>query len=242
VRAGLVQLHVHNRDRVTHRFQLAHRAFASSAATAADVTATGLFRELFSDEVLSADQHIGIGQTTLVFTDLVGSTALYERVGDAAAYALVRRHFTVLFDVVTRHGGRVVKTVGDSVMASFDVPSHGVQAAIACVDAIAAMTDSAGAPTGLWLRAGVHTGSCLAIEANGVMDYFGGAVNLAARVESLAERGEVVVSSSTARAWEVDAVLASLQAQGRTVRNDTQLVKGVVNAVDVVRVRCVEDP
>ena len=73
-------------------------------------------------------------------------------------------------------------------------------------------------------------------------DYFGSAVNLAARVESLAERGEVVLSSSTASAWDVAGVLEAQRVAQRTVRTDAQFVKGVAEAVNVVRVRVVEDP
>ncbi|HEY1099650.1 MAG TPA: DUF5939 domain-containing protein, partial [Myxococcota bacterium] len=79
VKSVNVVVTVDNRDGRRHRVQLVHRGFASLAATAADVSGLGLFRELFGHEVLAPDQHVDVGRMTILFTDLVGSTAMYER-------------------------------------------------------------------------------------------------------------------------------------------------------------------
>src|SRR3546814_18039453 len=74
---------------------------------------------------------VGIAQVTLMFTDLKGSTALYERIGDARAYRLVREHFAFLGEIVREQEGAIVKTVGDAVMAAFPDPAAAVRAALA---------------------------------------------------------------------------------------------------------------
>src|SRR5262249_33103738 len=77
------------------------------------------FRDLYNTDTLDPDQRLKITSLTFLFTDLKGSTALYERVGDLVAYDLVRQHFGVLHEIVASEAGAVVKTIGDAVMATF---------------------------------------------------------------------------------------------------------------------------
>jgi class 3 adenylate cyclase len=236
LKAGRVKILVENKGDSPRRVQLAHRAFASKAATAADVTATGLFKELFGGEALAPDQHVAVGMRAILFTDLCGSTAMYERIGDAAAYGLVREHFRLLFAEVERAGGRVVKTVGDCVMAAFDTPLAASRAGRACVLALRTLRDKDGNEPGLQLKVGVHTGSCLAVEANGQVDYFGRTVNIAARVESLAHPDEVVLSWTTVDDGDVKRFVETCEKEGDTIVADKKPVKGIDGAVDIVRV------
>ena len=90
-----------------------------------------LFREIFETETLSLRESLRVAQVCIMFTDIKGSTALYERLGDSAAYALIRDHFDILFRMVEQNDGVIVKTIGDSVMASFKRPVDGVAAAMA---------------------------------------------------------------------------------------------------------------
>src|SRR3546814_11411860 len=85
---------------------------------------------------------VGIAQVTLMFTDLKGSTALYERIGDARAYHLVREHFAFLAELVREQDGAIVKTVGDAVMAAFADPAAAVRAALAVQDRVAGVDRS----------------------------------------------------------------------------------------------------
>lgn len=234
--AGEVTVIIDNVDDQPHRVQLAHRAFASQAATAADVTGLGLYRELFGREVLSLDQHVAVGQTAIMFTDLCGSTAMYERVGDAAAYGLVREHFKILFRAIEDHQGRVVKTVGDCVMAAFDLPVDAARAGFDCIAALRALKATDGSSPELKLKVGVHTGACLAIEANDNIDYFGRTVNIAARVESIAAPDELVLSWTVMASGGVQAFVDELSARGNDVRVDHKRVKGIDGEVEVVRV------
>src|SRR6202000_2769292 len=90
---------------------------------------TQAFRDLFRSEVIKAREGLAVRDITLLFTDLKGSTALYDLIGDLNAFALVQRHFDLLQDVVTRHNGAIIKTIGDAVMATFLEPAAAVAAA-----------------------------------------------------------------------------------------------------------------
>jgi predicted ATPase/class 3 adenylate cyclase len=130
------------------------------------------------------------GTVTFLFTDLEGSTRLWEAHGESMARALTR-HDEILRDAIRTHQGRVVKTTGDGVHAVFVVPSSAV---LAARDAQCALQrERWAASTPLRVRMGVHT--CQADLRDG--DYYGSAVNRAARIMSLAHGGQVVVSLAT---------------------------------------------
>jgi hypothetical protein len=82
------------------------------------------FRDIYRTETLDVDQRLKITSLTFLFTDLKGSTELYERVGDLVAFDLVRAHFGTLAEVVAAEAGAVVKTIGDAVMATFPTPER----------------------------------------------------------------------------------------------------------------------
>ncbi|HKU96419.1 MAG TPA: DUF5939 domain-containing protein, partial [Vineibacter sp.] len=107
------------------------RDWVREALTAHEVTTLQAFRDLFADATLRPGDEAGVGQVTILFTDLRGSTALYEQIGDAAAFNLVREHFAVLGRVVRDANGAIVKTIGDAVMAAFTDPADAVRAALA---------------------------------------------------------------------------------------------------------------
>jgi class 3 adenylate cyclase len=94
-------------------------AWGDNAATAAEVTALQLFRDLFSSEALRPGDQINVGQMTILFTDLRGSTRLYREIGDSVAFGTVMNHFDLLRAEIAREGGSIVKTLGDAVMAAF---------------------------------------------------------------------------------------------------------------------------
>ena len=128
---------------------------------------------------------------TFLFTDIEGSTALWERAPDAMKAALLR-HDGWLREAVASHGGRIVKTTGDGVMAVFDAPHDAIRA---CVDA-QRLLQAPAAPDALALnvRMGLHTGD--ADERDG--DYFGAAPTRAARIMAAAYGAQVLVSATTA--------------------------------------------
>ncbi|MCC7107770.1 MAG: CHAT domain-containing protein [Deltaproteobacteria bacterium] len=127
----------------------------------------------------------------VLFTDIVGSTAFFEQRGDIEGFALVRRHNDLLFPVVKEHGGRIVKTIGDSIMAVFDDATRGLACAVAMQEKLAAETGTA-AVEKIKVRIGVHWGRVLRDGD----DVFGDTVNTAARINSAAEGDEVLVSQA----------------------------------------------
>lgn len=167
----------------------------TDAVTAAEVTTLQHFRELFSDAVLRPAEEIGIEAMTILFTDLVGSTAMYNRIGDAPSYALVRDQFSFLQRIVREHDGGIVKTIGDAIMAAFVDPANGVGAALAIQQQVDAF-NAEHPDQPLKIKLGMHHGPCIAVNLNGRLDYFGTTVNLAARLEGQSKGGDVVISES----------------------------------------------
>ena len=154
---------------------------------------TQTFRDLFRSEVIKGPEGIGVRDITLVFTDLKSSTELYERIGDLNALALVQQHFEKLQEVVVRHGGVVVKTLGDAVMAAFMTPTEAVSGVLAMQDVIARFNEKR-PERDLLLKIGVHRGAAIAVTLNDRLDYFGQTVNIAARMGGLAEGGEICMT------------------------------------------------
>jgi class 3 adenylate cyclase len=177
--------------------------------TAARVTNWQEFRDLFSNEVISPDEDIVVGSQVILFTDLRGSTALYSHIGDAPAYALVRDHFTILTAAVRRHHGTVVKTIGDAVMACFSRVDEALEAVRDMNRDLT--TPRAGQPStaALTLKACLHVGACLAVNANDRLDFFGSTINLAARMISCCHGGDLAVSDEIFQRPEMQEFLKS---------------------------------
>jgi class 3 adenylate cyclase len=123
---------------------------------------------------------------TILFTDLVDSTAREAAMGDQRWRELLSTHDGIVRDEVERFRGRTVKFTGDGVLATFDGPARGIRCAAAIRDRIHALD--------LDMRAGLHTGEIDLLDH----DVSGFAVNIAQRVTSIAGPGEVLVSRTVA--------------------------------------------
>jgi class 3 adenylate cyclase len=145
-----------------------------------------VFRDFYGADTMEVHQRLKITSLTFLFTDLRGSTELYERVGDLAAFDLVSAHFQILNEIVAAEAGAVVKTSGDAVMATFATPDRAVAAALRMREAMRSLNDSH-RDNKLLLKIGIHEGPCLAVVLNDRQDYFGRTVNIAARVQGLAD-------------------------------------------------------
>ena len=178
-------------------------AWSDDILTATAVTNWQVFRDLFAAEAVAPGEQITVGEQSLLFTDLRGSTAMYHDLGDARAYAQVRSHFSVLSDAIQQHHGGIVKTIGDAVMAAFSNPGDAFAAAEAMFAGIAGANRKSPERQQLVLKAGLHTGPCLAVNANDRLDYFGTAVNLAARLVDYSRGGELAVSDEIFRRTDV---------------------------------------
>jgi len=186
-------------------FILERTAWNDQAATAAEVTALQLFRDLFASEALRPGDRINVGQMTVLFTDLRDSTRMYREVGDAVAFGAVMNHFDVLRESIAAEGGSVVKTLGDAVMAVFPRPAPALRAVLRAQRLLASP------PEGfrpLMLKAGIHAGPCIAVTLNERLDYFGSHVNITARLEPLSTGRDCVISEAVRRDPAVAELLA----------------------------------
>ena len=174
-------------------FVLERTQWSDEAATAAEVTALQMFRDLFATEALRPGEQISVGTLTVLFTDLKNSTRLYREIGDATACGRVMNHFDVLKHAISENDGALVKTIGDAVMAVFRRPANALRAMLEAQERLANPPDGR---LPLTLKAGLHTGTCIAVTLNERLDYFGSTVNLAARLEGQSTGGDVVISTA----------------------------------------------
>jgi class 3 adenylate cyclase len=206
-------------------------AFASAAATAHIVSTLDEFRSLFAKDLLKRGTPLRVARATILFSDLTGSTALYTRVGDAAAFRLVDDHFDVLRAIVNAHEGVVVKTMGDAVMAAFVDPRHAVRAATEALSRFEVFRQAQTHGEFVGLKVGVYSGACYVVTANGALDYFGQTVNVASRVQHLAESGEIIIPTDTFADLHPDEQAAFIVRERFEAR-----VKGVEHPLSLVRV------
>jgi len=166
------------------------------------------FRDIYRTDTLDVDQRLKITSLTFLFTDLKGSTELYERVGDLVAFDLVRGHFNLLHEIVASEAGAVVKTIGDAVMATFPTPDRAMAAALRMREAMRELNERNGSEDML-LKIGIHEGPCLAVTLNERQDYFGSTVNIAARVQGLADSRAIFTTTPVVEHPETAAILAA---------------------------------
>ncbi len=184
------------------------------------LVARAIIEFLDRDDPDASDEQLPSGTAVILFADIVDSTALTERMGDAAFRAKARDLDAALRSIIANAGGSVIdaKTLGDGVLATFPAASQAIAAALAC--------GAAGEAQGLPLHLGLHAGDVIR-EANNV---FGGAVNIASRISALSAPGEVLVSRTVADLARTSAGVAFED------RGEHQL-KGIAEAVRVYVVR-----
>ena len=216
------ELALENGTATDQLFILERMAWTDQAATAAEVTALQVFRDLFATEALRPGEELSVGSVAIVFTDLKSSTQLYREIGDAVAFGRVLSHFDVVKGCIADEGGAVVKTIGDAVMAVFTRPAPALRAMARAQASLAAP------PNGvlpLSLKVGIHYGPSIAVTQNDRLDYFGSTINVAARLEGQSSGGDVIVSDAVCRDPEVTAWLAD-QANELTVEPMEVSLKG----------------
>jgi class 3 adenylate cyclase len=146
---------------------------------------------------LLADHDAGDQQTegirtpvTVLFSDIKGSTAYFEKYGDAQGLAMVQRHNALLFPVINDCGGRVVKTIGDAIMAVFPDPKGALQGAIAMQRVMEGDRISNPVEEQIRIKVGLHTGPCIVKDK----DVYGDVVNVASRVQNQAEPDQILIT------------------------------------------------
>jgi len=135
------------------------------------------------------DTSVTTGTVTLLFTDLVGSTELMDRLGDDASERLRRKHFSILREAASGHGGREVKNLGDGLMLAFPSALSAAVAAVTMQQRVAAYKDEH-AGQAMELRIGLNAGEVISVED----DYFGASVVVAKRLCDRADAAQILAS------------------------------------------------
>ncbi len=214
-KTGAVQFTVFNPTSSEVLVTIERESWKDTAATAALVTSLQAFRNLFPQEAVAPGEEIGISSLAVLFTDLKDSTSLYQRVGDPRAFGFVQNHFRYLVESIARHQGGIVKTIGDAIMATFASSPHGLRAALDMQKGWSAFSQEYLKEGSVQLKIGLHEGTAIVINHNGRMDYFGATVNMAARIESQSQGGDVVISQAVFNHPEVQTLLHSMALTGR---------------------------
>ena len=153
-------------------------------------------------------------------------------IGDAPAYKLVRDHFVYLTEVVEFHRGSLIKTMGDAIMAAFSDGRNTVTAAIQLQSGVADFNRGRD-DGGVVLKIGLPQGSCIAVTADGKLDYFGSMVNLTARLQGESQGGDIVLSTDLADAVELADLIP--EAQRFEMARESGSLRGFDNSVDYWR-------
>src|ERR1700682_3786069 len=180
LRPGALRLALENRTdgRVLPAVWLANQALddllkrRKPVLTAKRLLTNQTFRDVYRTDTLAIGQRLKILSLTFLFSDLRGSTALYERVGDRTALDLVH-----------------------AVVATFETPDRAMAAAIRMREAMSDL-GAERQHQSLSLKMGIHEGSCLAVTLNAQQDYFGQTINIASRVQGLAASRSIMVTES----------------------------------------------
>lgn len=191
------------------------------------------FRDLFPREKLLPGESLEVARAAFTFTDLAGSTALYAAQGDPRAFHLIRLHFDALAAAADQHGGAVVKNIGDSIMAAFQTPADALAASLAMHAAVDHLNRRLRLDPAeqLILKVGVHSGPCLNVTLNDRLDYFGTTVNIAARVQGLAQGCDIVGTDAVVAGAAAQALLSS-----RAVQSWRARLKGIDEELQLHRV------
>ncbi len=235
MRPGLLQMTLENRSNVrtlpaiwivsdkVHDLVSKRRPFLTAKRLLTNQT----FRDIYRTDTLDVDQRLKITSLSFLFTDLKGSTELYERVGDLVAYDLVRAHFRILNEIVAAERGAVVKTIGDAVMATFPTPDRAMAAALKMREAVKDLKGD------LLLKIGIHEGPCLAVSLNDRQDYFGRTVNIAARVQGLATSRSIFATRRVVTDSEASKLL---QSNGIAATPEKRSLRGIAKQVEIFEI------
>jgi class 3 adenylate cyclase len=220
------------RDEMFAAYQAGTLAMPAAWLSGLDVITSPAFHELFGDDVLSSEESLSIERVCFLFTDIKGSTQMYSDLGDTASYRIVRDHFKILFKEVEANGGVIVKTIGDAIMAAFPKTEQALETSIRAFQAFRERQwESVGH---IQIKMGIHSGPAIVVTLNDRLDYFGNTVNLAARIQGIAEDHSVCISASAVADPGARGKLSAWhQNHPGSVRHFMKALKGIKGQIEV---------
>jgi hypothetical protein len=189
-----IEFLVHNRSSKNEIFVLEEYRTSKNYLAPMKVFSSPIFRNYFSDQAIGHGVQLKVPEQIILFTDIVKSTKFYKKHGDCEAFMKVQKHFNIIYRLLSKYNGLLVKTIGDAVMASFsevdDVVSFckEVNTAISNDDEI-----------NFELRYSAHKGNMIAVNNNKGIDFFGNNVNIAAKLQEVANANELSLSLEIAQ-------------------------------------------
>ncbi len=192
--------------------------------TALELLGIPTFREHFTQEIPELKHSVKIRSVTVMFTDLLHSTALYNKVGDLNAYSLVSEHFETSFSTILSNSGGIIKTIGDAVMAVFRQPLPALQTALLLQERINTLFSGKKYPGGYGLKVGLSQGTALIVNMNEQVDLFGATINLGARVVNLSDAHSVAITRTV---YDDPTIKDFLKSEKLQVRASHEQLKGI---------------
>lgn len=144
------------------------------------------------DEIDRAIEEKFLRPITVMFTDITASTDFFETHGDLQGRAMVQRHNDILYPIIEKHGGRVIKPLGDGLMVSFEDPPNAARAAIEIQKKLAGINEGKPPVNQIWVKISIHYDKGIVEEG----DVYGDVVNTSARINSLSKKGQILVSQA----------------------------------------------
>lgn len=200
-----------------------------SAIKGVDIIQNPVYRELMGDEVLLPDQSLELMNATILFTDIKGSTQMYSDLGDSKAFALVREHFRILFDIIKKHDGIPVKTIGDAIMGAFTNQVNAINSALEAQKMLINYYNNKPPKERIEVKIGLHTGPTIIVTLNNKLDYFGTTVNMAARIQSIAQPKEIVISEKIFENEDVQKAISKYTRKVLKSKNEFKGIEGQFN-------------
>ncbi len=196
------------------------------------------YKRLFGNQVLSEREQIKIRAVTVIFTDITGSTRMYEQLGDAKAYNLVRDHFDIFFKAINHHCGTEIKTIGDAIMASFITNKQALEAVTEALINIKEYNRHREDTEKVKVKVGMHRGSAVLVNLNNRLDYFGRTINKAARIQNLSKSDQLSFSEDV---YNDEEFLSTLKYNGWLVFQKTyEDLKGIEGQQVVYKAKLLE--
>jgi class 3 adenylate cyclase len=227
--AGGDELTIDNRTDRPVRLLVEHAGWDAAIARGSLLFTMPEFYRLFSAEAPAAGLSLSVGTFAVAFTDVVGSTEMYQRLGDARAFALIQEHWRACTEIVGHRGGAVVKTMGDGLMCCFASTADAIAASFEMIHHTQSLSSRAQGEFAI--RVGVNEGPCYAIRTSGQLDLFGNTVNVAARLMSAADGSEIAL---TRAAVDHPALAALLDDDTITTRTETATLRGMRAPMELV--------